>query len=139
MTTNPEPPFLVIREGKSFWVESRPLNECSATLQAFREGCFRDACCYDATGGVWPILSAQLKERPSLAQRLLPWRRVAVQLRIGARSEADLKALLSQLAVVLQSEGEFCESLAVPPNQILQRLETARTPSDAIRIACECA
>lgn len=41
--TTPQPPFLVIRAGKSFWVEGRALNQCSATLHAFREGCFRDA------------------------------------------------------------------------------------------------
>jgi len=133
----PEPPFLFIREGKSFWVESRPLNECSATLQAFREGCFRDACCYDATGGLCPVVNAALKKRPSLAQRLLPWRRVPVELHLGARSQADLKDVVSQLAAVLRSESGFNESAAVPPKDILQRFEGARTPSDVIRIARE--
>lgn len=133
----PEPPFLVIREGKSFWVENRPLNECSATLQAFRERCFRDACCYDTSGGLWPIVNAALKERLSLVQRLVPWRRIPVELHLGARSQADLRDVVSQLAVVLRSESGFNDSAAVPPKEILQRFEDARTPSDVIRIARE--
>ena len=138
MQMNPEPPFLVIREGKSFWVEKRPVNECSATPQAFQEGCFRDACCYDATGGVWPIVGAELKERLSVAQRLLPWRRVRVEIQLGARCDVDLGNVLSKLALVLRSQSEFTSSLISPPSELLRRFEAARKPSDVIQVASEC-
>jgi hypothetical protein len=135
----PAPPFLVIREGKSFWVEERPVNECTATLQAFHEGCFRHACCYDATGRLWPIVRAVLQERPSLAQRLMPWRQVRVEIHFGTRFEIDLRDVVSKLAIVLGSESEFNDSLTVPPRELAKHFESARTPSDLIRMVIECA
>lgn len=133
----PQPPLLVIRENQSFWVEQMPVNEWSATLQAFREGCFRGVVCYDVTGGLWPIVSAVLKKRPSLAQRLLPWRRVQVEIHFGTRSQADLKDIVSRLAVVLGSESKFNEFLAASLTDILHRFEGAHSPSDVIHIAGE--
>ena len=133
----PQPPLLIIREGQSFWVELRPVNEWSATLQAFREGCYCGGVCYDSTGGLWPIVNAVLRERPSLAQRLLPGRRVPVEIRFGTRSHADLRDIVSRIAEILESESQFNESLPVPLPDILNRFEGAHSPSEVIRIADE--
>ena len=132
---DPEPPFLIVRKGQSFWVETRAVDDCSATLQAFHEGCFGDAWCYDSTGGAWPILEARLKQPPSFVHRVLPWKRVAVELHLGARVNADLPRLVSELATVLRSGNEFCESLPAPPAEILARFERARAPAEIIHIA----
>lgn len=134
---NPKPPFVVIHQGKSFWVEERTVNEWRATLQAFHDGCFKDACCYDATGGLWPVLSAGLRQPPSFVQRLLPWRQVPVEIRLGARSEPDLRDVIRKLEVVLRSESDFSESLDTSPTALLERLEGARMPLDVIRIVSE--
>jgi len=134
---NPQPPFLVIRKGTSFWVEDRPVDECSATLQAFHDGCFHDACCYDAAGARWPILGASLRRRPSLAQRLLPWRQVPVEIRLGACSQPDLREVISELAAVLKRGGEFGDSLTIGPGALIERFQGASLPSDIIRIAVE--
>jgi hypothetical protein len=133
----PQPPFLVIREGTSFWVEDRPVDEWTATLQAFDDGCFRDACCYDTTGSRWHILDAGLRRRPSLAQRFLPWRQVSVAIRLGARSQPDLREVLAQLAAVLESGGEFSDALTIAPSILRERFQDAKLPSDIIRIALE--
>jgi hypothetical protein len=129
-----EPPFLVVREGRSFWVETRAPEECSATLQAFRKGCFREAWCYDSTGGRWPILAATLKRRPSFIDWMLPWTHVAVELQLGSRVEADLAAVVSRLANVLQSNNEFCESLPTAPAELVVQFRSARGPMDVIEI-----
>jgi hypothetical protein len=133
-----EPPFLVIRKGQSFWVETRAPEDCSATLQALRDGCFREAWCYDSTGGGWPILEAKLRSRPSFVQRVLPWKHVAVELQLGSRVNADLAALVSQLAVVLQSNNAFCESLRAAPADVLAQFQGARGPAEIIDIAHRC-
>jgi len=52
---------------------------------------------------------------------MLPWKRVAVELQLGLRVKADLAAVVSQLAVVLQSNNEFCESLRTAPAEVLAR------------------
>jgi hypothetical protein len=138
MSLTLQPPYLLIREGKAFWVESRPPSESSATLQAFEEGCFNDAWCYDATGSLWPIMSARLKRHPSFLQRVLPWRRVSVELQVGTPAHVDMAQVISRLAKVLQIDNEFCEYLPVSPMDILRRFETARTPGDIIGIARDC-
>lgn len=130
-----KPPFLIVREGTSFWVETGSAEGCSATLQAVREGCFREAWCYDASGGVWPIVEATLKQRPTFAQRLLPWKRLAVDLRLGPRTETDVAIVVSHLARILRSDSGFCESLQAPAADVLRDFESARTPADLIRIA----
>ena len=135
MSPTPEPPYLVIREAKAFWVEGRRLGETSATLQAFEGGCFREAWCYDASGSLWPIVTAMLKAQPSFLERLLAWRRVRVQLEFGAPVHAGVQDIVSRLAKVLRSDNEFCEYLPAPPTAILHRFEEARTPSDIIRVA----
>lgn len=135
MSPTPRPPYLVLREGKAFWVETRPLGETTATLQAFEEGCFHEACCYDASGSLWPVLTATLKGQPSLSGRLFAWRRVPVQLGVGAPTHVGVRDIISRLANVLRSDNEFCEYLPSPPTDILRRFEEALTPSDIIRVA----
>ena len=135
----PEPPFLVIRKGKSFWVESDSTTNCAATLQAFREGCFFEASCYDATGGMWPIVDASLKRPPSILQRLMVWRRVPIELRFGIRTEVGVKEIVSELAAVLVRESEFTESLGVSSKAALERVELIRTHNDIIQVAREIA
>ena len=132
---NPEPPVLVVRTGQSFWIETRAANDCSATLQAFRDGCFRDARCYDSTGGGWPILEATLKQRPSLLHRLMPWRQVGVELHLGSRIDADPAGVISSLAAILRSGNEFCDSLRTPPHELLTRFQNARDLADIIQVA----
>ena len=132
-----EPPFLVVRPGVSFWVETRPLEDCSATLQAFRAGCFLDAWCYDPAGGGWPILEATLQHRPSPSDEVLPWTHVGVALRLGPRIDADIRSVVAQLALVLRSGNEFCESLRTPPADVLDRFQRARTTAEIIGIARE--
>jgi hypothetical protein len=133
----PEPPFLVIRHGKSFWVERNEPGSCAATLQAFREGCFSEASCYDETGGLWPIVAANLRQRPSIIHRVLPWLRIPVELRLGSRKQVELREVIAQLVVVLKRDSGFSDYLKDSPAEVLQRFETARTPGDVIRIAGE--
>jgi hypothetical protein len=133
----PKPPFLVIRPGLAFWVETRAPERTGATLQALRDGCFRDAWCFDSSGGGWPILEATLKQRPSFIHQVLPWKRLAVELRLGSRMDMDLEAVVSQLAVILRSDNDFCESLRTPPAEVLARFQRALTPVDLITIASE--
>jgi hypothetical protein len=121
------------------WSRSRRSSSSAATLQAFREGCFQHAACYDSTGGLWPIVEAVLTQRPSLAQRLLPWRTIRVEARLGSRSEVGLADIVSRLAEVLDARGAFIDTLRLPAQAVLRRLERAQTPSDVIRIAGECA
>jgi hypothetical protein len=137
MSSTPQPPYLLIREGKAFWVESRPPRNSSATLQAFKEGCFNDAWCYDATGRLWPIDSATLKRQPSFLQRVLPWRRVSVELQMGTPARVDVAEVVSRLGRVLRVDNEFCEYLPAPPIDILNRFKAAHTPKDIIGIARE--
>lgn len=123
-----------MRKGKSFWIENASPEDCSATLQAFQEGCFLEAACYDAAGGMWPIINVKLKQTPSLVQRLLPWRRVAVELHIGNRVVVDVKHVISQLAEVLHSDSTFNEFLAVSSKEALTRFQDAATHQDIIDI-----
>ena len=135
MSLTPQPPYLVIREGRAFWVEDRSLGETSATLQAFEEGCFHNAWCYDATGSLWPIVTAALKEPPSFLRRLFAWRRVPVQLQFGPPTRVDVPDVVARLAKVLRSDNEFCEHLPSPPTDILNRFGEAHTPGDIISVA----
>lgn len=130
-----QPPYLVIREGKAFWVEVHPPTDSSATLQALEEGCFHDAWCYDATGSLWPIVAASLKGQPSFLNRVLAWRRVPVALELGAPTHIGIPDVISRLAKVLRIDNEFCGYLRAAPLDIIRHFEAARTPSDIIRIA----
>ena len=93
------PPFLVIRPGKAFWVETRPPHDATATLRAFADGCYSGTWWYDSTGGVWTVVEATLKKRASLLDRGLQ-RPVAVELRFGPRAEGDLAEALARIREV---------------------------------------
>jgi hypothetical protein len=116
-------------------VETCTPQDCAATLQALREGCYSGAWCYDSTGGEWPVIEATLKKHPSLLERALPWRRVAVELHLGPRAEADLAEVLSRIGEVLRSENDFCERLKTPTAEIPAQFNHARTTADLIAIA----
>ena len=127
-------PFLIIRPGKAFWVETRSPGEATATLRAFAEGCYSNTWWYDSTGGVWTVVEAKLKRRPSLLDRGLH-RPVGVELRFGPRAEGDLASALIRLGEVLRSGNEFCEHLKAPAAQIRAQFERARTTADLVAVA----
>jgi hypothetical protein len=131
------PPYLVVRPGQSFWVETRSPEDCTATLQAFQDGCYTGAWCYDAMGGQWPVVEARLKTRPSFLDRVMPGRRVPVELRIGPRAEVDMADALRRIREVLNSDNEFCEYLnsRTPVTEVLAQFEGARTTADLIAVA----
>ncbi|HZM17183.1 MAG TPA: hypothetical protein VFE28_14370 [Candidatus Krumholzibacteria bacterium] len=137
MTNQPTSPYLVIRRGIAFWLESDAPADCSARLQAFREGCYRDAFCFDATGGLWPIDEARLKRPLSFLERIAVTRWVPIELTLGPRREANVQEVVSSLAQVLLGENEFCEHLPESPDTLLRRFEAARTPQEIVRIAHE--
>jgi hypothetical protein len=128
------PPFLVIRPGKAFWVETRPPQDATATLRAFADGCYSGTWWYDSTGGVWNVVEAELKKRPSLFDRGLQ-RPVAVELRFGPRAEGDLAEALARISEVLRSDNEFCDDLKTPAVEIWAQFESARTTADLIAVA----
>jgi hypothetical protein len=128
------PPFLVIRHGKAFWVETRPPQDATATLQAFADGCYSGTSWYDSTGGAWTVVEARLKERPSLLDRALQ-RPVAVELCFGPRTEGDVAEVLTRIGEVLRSDNEFCDALKTPAAQIWAQFERAHTTADLIALA----
>lgn len=134
----PRPPLLVIRTGRAFWVETRPTETWSATLQALREGCYADAYCHDAAGGCWAIIDAAPARRPSLAERWLPWRQVPVIIGLGPRTDVAVEDVASRLAAVLTSGNAFAESLDDPPAPWLGRFASARTHAELIALATAC-
>lgn len=129
-----KPPFLVIRPGKAFWVETRPPQNATATLGAFADGCYSGTQWYDSTGGVWTVVEATLKKRPSLFDRALE-RPVAVELRFGPRAEGDLAEALARIHEVLRSDNEFCDDLKTPAADIWNRFESARTTAELVAVA----
>ena len=128
------PPFLVIRPSKAFWVEIRSPHDATATVQAFADGCYSGTAWYDSTGGVWTVVEAHLKMRPSLLDRALQ-RRVAVELSFGPRAEGDVTDALTRIGDVLRSDNEFCDKLKTPVAQIWAQFERARTTADLIALA----
>jgi hypothetical protein len=128
------PPFLVIRPGKAFWVETRPPQEATATLRAFADGCYSGTWWYDSTGGVWTVVEDKLKKRPSLLDRGLQ-RPVVVELHFGPRREGDLAEALARIGEVLRSDNEFCDSLKTPAAEIWAQFESAHTTADLVAMA----
>jgi hypothetical protein len=128
------PPFLVIRPGKAFWVESRPPQDARATPGAFAEGCYVDTRWYDATGGVWRVVGATLRTAPSLLDRALQ-RPVSVALRFAPRQEGNVADARTQLSEVLRSDNEFCDSLKNPAADIRAKFDSARTIADLLAVA----
>lgn len=135
MSSVPEPPFLVIRPAIAFWVERDPITECTATVQAVREGCFDEAACYDRTGGEWPIEGSRYRQDPTLRSRLLPWTRIPVELRLAARRTVSPGEIVARLTDVLQSDTPFREALGRPPDELRALFTQAETAAEIIRIA----
>ena len=127
-------PFLVIRPGKAFWVEHRAPQSARATPGAFAEGCYADTRWYDATGGVWSVVEATLREAPSLLDRALQ-RPVPVVLRFGPRGEGDVADALTQLHEVLRDDNEFCESLKSSAAEVRAQFGRARTIAELMDVA----
>ena len=88
-------------------------------------------------GGQWPVVEARLKTRPSFLDRVMPGRRVPVELRIGPRAEVDMADALRRIREVLNSDNEFCEYLnsRTPVTEVLAQFEGARTTADLIAVA----
>lgn len=137
MTTQPVAPYLVIRRALAYWVEHRPPADCLARLQAFREGCFDDAWCFDATGRIWPIVNARVARRLRLWERISATHWVPIEIELGPHSKPPLPEVVSRLADVLLGPSEFCDHLTEPPEALLQRFEAAGTPEELIRVADE--
>jgi len=127
------PPFLVVRPGKAFWVETRPPQDATATLRAFADGCYSGTWWYDSSGGVWTVVEAKLRKRPSILDRGLQ-RPVAVELCFGPRADADLPEALARLSGIL-SDDEFCDSLKTPAVEVWAQFESARTTADLLAVA----
>jgi hypothetical protein len=128
------PPYLVVRPALSFWVESRPPTDCSATLQAFEDRCFSHAWCYDAAGRAWRVVEARLKRPPTLVERVLPWRRVPVELRVEPRAEGGFAEALALIREILESDNDFREFLETPPAELLACVSGARNTADLIAL-----
>jgi hypothetical protein len=128
-----DPPFLVIRPGKAFWVETRPPHDATATPRAFADGCYSGTWWYDSTGGVWTVVEATLKNRPSLLDRGLQ-RPVAVELRFGPRAEGDPAEALARIREVLRSDNEFCDDFKTPAEEIWGPFESALTTADLVAV-----
>ena len=137
MSDDPQPPFLVIREGSAFWVEDQPIGEMSVTPQAFDEGVFFDTCCYDRTGRLWRVRTAALEQSRSIVNRLMPWRQLPVDVVLDSPASVSLPQVVSRLRVVLASGNEFCEWLnqRVALDDLRQRFEGCASPGDVIDIA----
>jgi hypothetical protein len=129
-----KPPFLVIRPGKAFWVEPRPPEDATAILRAFADGCYLGTWWYDSSGGVWTVVEAKLKNRPSLLDRALQ-RAVAVELRFGPRAEADVAEALARIDEVLRSDNDFCDDLDTPAVEIRTQFARVRTTPELVAAA----
>ena len=141
----PQPPYLCIREGISFWVERRPVTDVSATRQAYEEGCYQELSCYDGSGRLWPVLTATMSidalERPVEGwwQRLVgPPPQFRVSLDVGPWRSVEVQEIIACLTRILQSNNEFCEDLPIVAAEILRQFGAARTPDEIIRIASRC-
>ena len=87
-------PVLFIRPGVIFYV---PKEVSSCTLQAYEEGCYRDLCVYDSSGGLWGVLDAAPVSQLSWLYRLLPWRRFQVELQLSDRRDIEMRAVVAWL------------------------------------------
>jgi hypothetical protein len=128
------PPFLVIRPGKAFWVETRLPQDAVATPRAFADGCYSGTWWYDSTGGVWTVVAANWKKRPSLLDHGLQ-RSVPVELRFGPRANGDLAEALARIREVLSSDNEFCDGFKTPAAELRSQFERARTTADLAALA----
>lgn len=129
------PPYLVIREQLSCWVETRQVHEWTVTPQSFSHGCFQNAWLYDANGHLWPIINAELDRRPTIVNHLMPWRQLPVRMGFGSCLKSEVKDVLIKLSRILETKSEFSENLDMDPREILESLKRARTPLGLIQIA----
>jgi hypothetical protein len=81
---------------------------------------------------MWPIVEATLDEEPSGTDRLLPWRRLPVTLRLGMRQEVSVPALVSQLSAVLRENQAFCDQLRISADRFVQALERAESAAEIL-------
>ena len=91
---NPQLPVLFIKPGVIFYV---PEEMSSCTLQAYEEGCYRDLCIYDSSGGLWEVLDATPVRQVSRLYRLLAWRRFQVELRLSDRCDIEMHTVVEWL------------------------------------------
>jgi hypothetical protein len=135
----PIPPLLFIRPKHAFWTESQWNASPSATLQAFREGCFEETRCLDAEGRGWPIVAATLTTPASLLDKLFPWRRLPVALTLGQPTPADLNESIEALCEILSHpDSDFPFELSAPPTTIQEQFKSARSVPELISMANAC-
>jgi hypothetical protein len=131
------PPYLVIRKGISFWVETRPVNSVSATLQAFEEGCYSGAVCYDSSGNLWPVEHAVLRVRPSFVYKLFPWRQLLVELRLGVQAAVEVADIIALLEAILRSDSKLDGHLRESSEVNMEHLKGVRTAQELIEAAAK--
>jgi hypothetical protein len=129
------PPFLAIRRGISFWVEDEPLGQSSATLQAIEEGVFRDLELYDSAGMAWPVVDVSPLRHPGLLDRVLPWRRVKVRLRVGEPVPRRVQEIAVRLREIIEGDSGFDWEQGPPPEELAARFQAACSPSEIIQVA----
>ena len=135
MARDPSPPCLMIRDNQAFWIHRDDPRLALATRQAFEDGCFENAWCYDASGGLWPIVGAKEEQPPSRSGRVLPWQKLRVSLALGPRTESALSDIIARLARILRPDNEFVEFSRTSAAEIASRLRLARSPEEVIQIA----
>lgn len=66
-----------------------------------------------------------------------PWKMlaVAVEVRMGLWKEIGIARVISELAAILGSGNDFCESLRMSPAELLAQFRNARTPEEIIEVA----
>ncbi len=129
------PPYLAVRKGLAFWVETRPLRAWTATQQAFLNGCFDDAYLLDCAGNLWNIVDAKLTRQPGLVYRLLPGKQLPVNLEICLGEKPAIGDILADLAGILGCGGWFSENLESEPAEILKGFQAASTTAEIIEVA----
>jgi hypothetical protein len=132
----PIPPLLFIRPKLAFWTQSEWNDSPSATLQAFREGCFEGTWCLDSGGQSWPIVAATLTSPASFLDKLLSWRRLPVALTLGPPTPAVLDEAIEALCEILSDpESDFPFELGTSPVATQEALRGAESVPELISIA----
>ena len=131
----PAAPYLMLRPGQAFWVETGAPPCISATLQGLRT--LEDAACIDRDGGRWTVRSAHPARDIGVADRALPWRRIPVRLVLGPRHQTTLDAVRAELGEILQTHSEFTDHLHGSLESWQERIAAARTLQDLIAALAE--
>jgi hypothetical protein len=127
-------PCCLCARGLAFWVEPAWGPTSSATLQAFKEGCYNGTWVLDSAGVRWPILEAALVRAPSLLEWLLPWRHVPVRLRLGQTTNEGLTVAVEEIRRVLHSPGFDYEG-ELSLEEFEAELDTVQSPVALIDLA----